>query len=258
MDVDAKLVVALEEAALNGLPALTTEYYDGWILRLSRGYSRRANCVLPLYYSDAPVERKLEYCSSTYERAGLPCLFKMTAASRPGTLDEYLADRGYARDADTLVKVRSLQAPIPIPDQVSLFAEPVEEWLQTWERLSPRTRHIHILKSLLEAVPAHSAYAIVRTDEQPVGCARAVLSGSTLGLFDLIIDPQHRGKGFAKQLVQARLSWGFSLGARRVYLQVMENNTAARSLQGGFEFVDAYRYWYRVSPEARTADDGNC
>ena len=30
------LVVALEEAALNGLPALKTEFYDGWIVRILR------------------------------------------------------------------------------------------------------------------------------------------------------------------------------------------------------------------------------
>ena len=51
------LVVALEEAALNGLPALQTEFYDGWIVRMSEGYSRRANCVVPLYGSTIPPRR---------------------------------------------------------------------------------------------------------------------------------------------------------------------------------------------------------
>ena len=30
-----ELVARLEEAAMNGLPALQTEFYDGWIVRMS-------------------------------------------------------------------------------------------------------------------------------------------------------------------------------------------------------------------------------
>jgi ribosomal protein S18 acetylase RimI-like enzyme len=257
--MDHRRVVALEEAALNGLPALTTEYYDGWMVRRSRGYSRRANCVVPLYPSHLPLKQKLEYCASTYARSGLPCLFKMTEASHPAAMDDYLVDQGYARDADTLVKTRPLEAAVPMPDQVALFTEPADEWLQTWETLSPRTQQSPILKELLGAVPAAAAYVVVRSSAgEPVGCARAVCSGTMLGLFDLLVAPAYRGQGLAKQLVEARLSWGFAHGARLVYLQVMENNAAAQALQSGFGFVDAYRYWYRVSPEAPTANEANC
>ena len=54
---NSELVATLEEAALNGLPALQTEFYDGWIVRMSEGYSRRANCVVPLYESTTRSRR---------------------------------------------------------------------------------------------------------------------------------------------------------------------------------------------------------
>ncbi len=73
----SELVVALEEAALNGLPALQTEFYDGWIVRMSGGYSRRANCVVPLYGSTIPLQDKLVHCEAAYARATLPCIFKI-------------------------------------------------------------------------------------------------------------------------------------------------------------------------------------
>ena len=81
-----ELVARLEEAALNGLPALQTEFYDGWIVRMSEGYSRRANCVVPLYESTTPLQEKLVHCEAAYARASLPCLFKIFPACQPEDL----------------------------------------------------------------------------------------------------------------------------------------------------------------------------
>ncbi len=86
-----ELVATLEEAALNGLPALQIEFYDGWIVRMSEGYSRRANCVVPLYESTTPLQEKLVHCEAAYARASLPCLFKIFPACQPRNLDETLA-----------------------------------------------------------------------------------------------------------------------------------------------------------------------
>ena len=258
MDFDPTLVTRLEEAGLNGLPALRTEYYDGWIIRTSEGYSRRANCVMPLYGSSIPLEEKLDYCATEYERAGLPCLFKLTGASQPADLDCRLADRGFVREAETLVATRALEAPVAMPEGVSLFAEPVGEWLQTWEEQSPRTGQSQILKALLGAIPSPSVYVVARQDERLVGCARAVCTGAILGLFDLLVAPEYRRQGIGRKLVEARLSWGFEKGVRRVYLQVMGNNDAARSLQQGFGFAEAYRYWYRGSSGVDPESAANC
>ena len=76
---------------------LRTEYYDGWILRISQGCNRRANSATPLCHSTMPLDRKLAYCEAVFERAGLPCVFKMTSASKPLDLDRHLEIMG--RDA---------------------------------------------------------------------------------------------------------------------------------------------------------------
>lgn len=252
-----ELVARLEEAALNGLPALQTEFYDGWIVRMAEGYSRRANCVVPLYESTTPLQEKLIHCEAAYARASLPCLFKIFPACQPKNLDETLAQLQYARDADTLVQTKRLEASPVSSSAISLYEGATDEWLETWSRLSGRNQHADILRTLLNAISTPSAYVIARTDGKSVGCARAVVSGSILGLFDLMVDPNHRGQGFGRGLLEARLKWGFEQGARLAYLQVMANNEPALALQRKYGFSESYRYWYRVQPSS-DLEDGNC
>ena len=253
-----RLIVLLEEAALNGLPALRTQYYDGWILRLSEGYSRRANSVTPLYHSTMPLDRKLAHCEAIFEDAELPCVFKMTNASQPRDLDRHLKIMGYGRDADTVVQTRQIDAGSSIPSNIELREEPEDEWFETWERLSPRTQHSQILRTLLGGAPPSGAYALARENGEAVGCARAACSGDLLGLFDLLVAPEHRGQGLGTKLVGARMSWGYEQGARLAYLQVMANNQPARGLQHKLGFEDVYTYWYRVPPAAQDPAGANC
>ncbi len=252
-----ELVVALEEAALNGLPALKTEFFDGWIVRMSAGYSRRANCVVPLYGSTTPLKEKLDHCESAFSRASLPCLFKIFPACQPVDLEEKLAMLQYSRDADTLVLTKPLDTSSDCSSAISLYQSATDEWLETWRRLSDRSQHSEVARSLLNAVSTPAAYVIARAEGRSVGCARAVVSGSIMGLFDLLVDTEYRGRGFGSGLLEARLKWGFEQGARLAYLQVMANNEPALALQRKYGFSETYRYWYRVQPFSNL-EEGNC
>lgn len=79
-----------------------------------------------------------------------------------------------------------------------------------------------------------------------MGCARAVISANWGGLFDLAVHPGHRRRGVYQPLANAHLAWAYERGARSAYLQVMENNQAARRRQMHLGFAEAYRYWYRI------------
>ncbi len=76
--------LALEELSMNAWPALKTHLYDGWVLRFANGYTKRANSVHPIYSSTLPVGEKITFCEGLYGREGLPTVFKLTHASRPG------------------------------------------------------------------------------------------------------------------------------------------------------------------------------
>ena len=62
MSITAKRV---EEAALNAWPALQQILYDGWILRFSQGYTKRANSVNPIFQSSIDLETKINIKAQT-------------------------------------------------------------------------------------------------------------------------------------------------------------------------------------------------
>ncbi len=45
---DPALVLALESRLINAWPSFDYQVYDGWLLRLAKGYSKRANSASPL------------------------------------------------------------------------------------------------------------------------------------------------------------------------------------------------------------------
>ncbi len=249
-----ELIQTLEKASLDALPALSTQIDDGWLIRRSAGYSRRANCIMPQGPCSRDLTCKTDHAEQLYRADQLPCTFKLTAASQPDNLDEKLAARGYLRDAETLVLTRDLSCPPALPSQVLLLDRPEDMWLETWRSLSPREQQSDILVRLLDAIERPAIYAVVQregtaTGPVSIGCARAVVSDEWVGLFDLAVHADHRGQGYGRSLVDARLAWGFDQGARSAYLQVMEENATAQNLQKHLGFSEAYRYWYRT--EAR-------
>jgi GNAT superfamily N-acetyltransferase len=67
-----------------------------------------------------------------------------------------------------------------------------------------------------------------------------------VGLFDIIVRPDVRRRGFGRRIVQALLGWAARTGAERAYLQVAEGNAPAVDLYGSLGFETAYTYRYFV------------
>ena len=82
------MIRKIEELSMNAWPSLQTKLYDGWVLRFSDGYTRRANSVNPIYESKIVLDEKIDFCEKEYEQRNLPTLFKLTAER---TLDNILA-----------------------------------------------------------------------------------------------------------------------------------------------------------------------
>ena len=249
----ANEITELEEAAADALPALQTQRFDGWLLGFSEGYTRRANSVMPLYESTLPLDEKVDYCRGEYASVSQPCIFKLTEASNPGDLDQHLASLAFTREAETLVKTLPLDSPIDRPHGVDLLETPDDEWMDVWERLSPRSALSPVFLAMLLNISVPSVYATIRQNDRCVACARATVSNGFVGLFDLLVAPQYRRRGFGTDLAQARLWWGIQQGATNAYLQVMSANSAARSLQLHLGFREFYRYWYRTAATALPA-----
>ncbi len=242
------MIQAIEELSLNAWPSLQTMLYDGWVLRFSDGYTRRANSVNPIYPSAISLEEKVAACERLYRAKGLGVVFKLTAASHPQGLDAFLAERGYVAEAETSVQLLDLDGrqPFSSPD-IEVAEELTRPWFDVFCEMSglSSTRQPTAWQMLAAIVPT-AGFGVMRQDGAPVACGLAVVQGEYVGFFDIFTDAYRRRRGFGEQLMRGLLSWGLSKGARKAYLQVMTNNPPALALYGKLGFLERYRYWYRV------------
>jgi ribosomal protein S18 acetylase RimI-like enzyme len=243
------LIRTIEELSMNAWPAMQTLHYDGWVLRYADGYTKRANSVYPLYPSEIDPDEKIEFCESFYHDRGLPAVFKLTEASTPADLDTRLAERGYRKDSLTSVQTLDMRTLKPAEaGMVELTSEDSETWHAAFARINKvdenrRTAHEHILRGIL----LEKCYASIRMDDDFLACGLGVLQAGYLGIFDIVIDTDHRGQGLGTRLMEALLAWGQGRNAHTVYLQVMCNNEPALRLYEKLGFEEKYQYWYRIN-----------
>lgn len=240
------LTRTIEELSLNALPALQTMHLDGWVLRFANGYTKRANSINPIYDSTDNVEEKIRCCEEIYRRKQLPVVFKMTKAAQPENLDAILADKGYELNSPTSVQIAELGNIDPSPNAESTKML-TEEWFAHFCRMNNiAERNKSTLLQILTSIELPKCFVTVRDNRKAIACGMSVLQGQYIGLFDIVTDASFRNKGFGKQTVRRLLAWGKQNGARRAYLQVMENNAPALQLYSKIGFTPVYQYWYRI------------
>lgn len=242
------MIRSTEELSMNAWPALQTLHYDGWVVRFSAGYTRRGNSVYPLYPSRIDLDEKIQTCESLYRAKNLPVIFKVTEASTPEDLDTCLDTRGYRVDSLTSVQLLEVGKQKSETDGgVKLADAETEAWHQAFARMnnvSPESRNTH--EKILRAIQPEKCFAAVYAGDRIIGCGLGVLQAGCLGIFDLVIDLDHRRQGLGTNLMLALLAWGWERGASLAYLQVMCNNIPALNLYEKLGFQEKYRYWYRI------------
>jgi len=107
-----------EELGNNALPALETFLLGGWLLRFTRGYTRRANSVHPLYGMHTPFGEPIRTCEALYMLKKIPCRFKLTDAPEFSELDKELSETGYVIDAPALLMSRPAVSTVPYDEGV--------------------------------------------------------------------------------------------------------------------------------------------
>jgi GNAT superfamily N-acetyltransferase len=243
-----EIVKTLESASLEAWPALNSQVYDGWILRFSNGYTKRANSVNFLEVSSLSLSEKVEYCESAYRFNNLPPIFRITPLSPP-ELDGYLADDGYKLIHPTCVMTKQINSQNSDEDWKLIISElGFHEWITFFSRLGqvPNEREA-LHREILSSIKAPRLFASIRTGKNGVACGLGVMGGTNFGLYDVVVHPSFRRQGHGQKLIAGMLNWARSNEASLAYLQVMENNLPARNLYGKLGFKDQYRYWYRVS-----------
>lgn len=247
--VSAADVAALEAAAFLSWPALEPEEdVRGWRLRFARGYTKRANSANSTAQAAALDAALLQALEQRFVQRGLAPVFRLVQGTVPAQAEAFLAGRGYRAVDPSRVLVRDL-----CEDDVAQVAPGqaagAADWLQTFVAVSGKPlqgqdTHLQMLQSI--AAPCCWAHSPLPGQSASAACALGVLAQGQLGLFDIATRADLRRQGLAAALVQQVLGWGARQGARRAYLQVLGENTAALALYDKLGFRLAYRYAYWV------------
>jgi ribosomal protein S18 acetylase RimI-like enzyme len=239
----------IEELSLNSSAPPGQLIYDGWILRLLRGKAKRARSVNAVYASTIPLSEKIGYCERLYGQVGVPALFRITPFSNPPELDRELEWRGYERFDNTSVEAATINSSQFAGGRAE--AMELKAWVEAVGELrgSPAShRAAHF--SRIDGMPLRKLPVAVREAGGIVATGLAVLEEDCVGLFDIITHGQSQRRGHAKAVVTTLLRHAWELGARYAYLQVQEENEAARRLYAQFGFSQQYLYWYRGRRDA--------
>lgn len=247
--MQADFIQTIESLSFRALPALEQRYYDGWVLRFSKGYTGRANSINPIYSSSEDIQQKIDLCESLYGENQLPSMFKLTSAMQPAMLETILEQNGYRlRDeVVTHVMTANLHDSSPLPDSLDIQTQLNSEWLEAYIKMNAvNSRHHDTLKSILKLIATPCGFALLHHEGEIVAVALGVVDGDWIGIYDVVVSSEHRRKGYARILMSGLLAWGQSQGANQAYLQVVSTNAPAVNLYQSLGFTQAYDYWYRI------------
>lgn len=236
-----------EEFSFRAWPALDSEHYDGWLLRFTQGYTRRANSINPIYGSTLPLDDKLAHCEQLYRDRGLAPCFKISPLVQPNGLDQVLTERGYQREVESRVMIAALsETSLSLDPKATLSLQLTERWLQDFITLNPsHAPHLETMRALFERIEGKTYFATMEHEGETASVGLGVAIGEVVGLFDIVTREDKRGHGLGRNLVSAILMAARVDGIKTAFLQVAADNAPAQRLYSKLGFRVFYPYWYR-------------
>ena len=250
MDQLNQLTRHLEFVSAKAWPAEEYRELDGWTIRATKGITWRANSVYPHSpLEDYTLENAIQEVIEFYNQRNIPPAFKLTQFSYPKNLDQALDEYGFKKEMETYVQTTPISSNYDRNGKfsVQLSNKIEQDWILAYKRLGDfndftLTQRLGIIKR----IESSTAFASVRAGGEIVGIGMGVCDYDMLGLFGIVTDPKHRGKGIGTSINEVLLDWGRLNGARVSYLQVEKRNEPALSLYSKCGFRTVYDYWYRI------------
>ncbi|MEQ1752680.1 MAG: GNAT family N-acetyltransferase [Micropepsaceae bacterium] len=247
----ASLAARVEEACLNAWPALQEVHYDGWLLRLADGKTRRTNSVNVLRSSSRSFHEKIAYCEAFYRQHHLPPHFRILSNANDG-LDAVLHQHGYdtADETATLYMDFSDSALKPPRQHAQLIeTAPSREWVDARLEIMGETGQARPkLEKILHQLSLPAVFAATRGKEGRIDAvAKGAIHDAIVCLNLVATRSDQRRKGLSAICVTSILDWARGNGARGACLQVVAANTPAINLYQKLGFTrELYRYHYRT------------
>jgi ribosomal protein S18 acetylase RimI-like enzyme len=245
---DPELVLGLESRLVNAWPSFDYQVYDGWLLRLAKGYSKRANSASPLLLGASLDGSLADFMASQFVAANVRPTFRLNALQAP-EVDAILAGRGYREIEPTHVLTAPISDECTVDPSVLLEPKVSTRWVrETARSYGGEKADDTILIAIVSRIRQNAAFATLDLDDRHVAWGLGVVERGYVGLYDIVVAPELRGIGLGRRVLTSLMAWGRDEGAHTAYLQVREDNAVARSLYESLGFESAYRYTYRVMP----------
>jgi len=248
------LVIGLESRLLNAWPSFDYQAYDGWILRLANGYTKRANSATPFWPGATLDDELIDTMIARFLEANVRPTFRLNGLEAED-VDATLKMRGFKEIEPTHV----LTAPIrdgdcTVDPEVRLEPQVSKRWVrEAAQSYGGDKGDDETLMKIVSRIHQKTAFATLHLDDQAVAWGLGVVERGYVGLYDIVVSPELRGIGLGRRVVASLMAWGCGEGARTAYLQVREENEIARSLYGALGFGTAYRYTHRIMPGRSSA-----
>ena len=231
----------LENVLTTTWPPVKEELFGKWLLRTSGKFTMRANSVLPCGkapFGEPPkeIDEAITHVVAHFEKHGLVPTFSIPLPTYQ-ELDSKLFDNGWIEKVRAHVMVADIA---PLAMNKSKYKTTISESFDdAWLALQKD----HGVAELMRACPA--LYASVFDGEKLIGVGRTSHAEGWSALSRVFVEPDYRGQGVSKLIVNALLSKSFEAGIRKSVLQVDSKNTVAISLYSSLGFSFHHEYVYR-------------
>ena len=238
----------IEELTMNAWPSIQTMFFEGWILRMANGYTKRSNSINPIYTFDNDIHRKIKYCEKIYQENNLPTIFKILECNEHKEIDQILEKLNYEK-----IDIVSLQICTDIrqKDYIQNKAIVNNKFSADWKNCFYECYEIDDLKRIetieimLNNIKLDLITVYIKENGILIGCGYGVIEKGYVGLFDIIVKKEYRGKSYGKEIVKTILFKASEQGAEKAHLMVLDNNIIAKNLYAKLGFKEKYKCWFR-------------
>ncbi|MHB9295535.1 GNAT family N-acetyltransferase [Pillotina sp. SPG140] len=214
---------------------------------MANGYTKRANSINPIYPSKIKIEEKIEFCKKLYARYNLPVIYKLIECEEHKTIDKKLETLNYEQGditsvqiCDTIKTIDNNIKGIVIDNDFN------NNWIKGFVECNKiKSKDEETIKIMLKNITGNKIAIYKVFDGEIVGCGYGVIENDFVGLFDIVVKDNNRGKGYGKEIVQSILSEAGKTGIKKSYLQMVDDNSIAKNLYKKLGYQEKYRYWYR-------------
>ena len=224
-------------------PADEIKEIGKWRLRISDGFTMRANSVLPTGATpfgepNLDLSKAVDEVVKIYQEKGLTPTFTLPLPLYE-ELDNYLAGLGWKVKIGAEYLVNDIPVSLNLESadfQIVITSEPTPEWLAL--------QSDHQLERIMRNYQAR--YAEIKFDNQTVAIGRIATSGKWSLATRVFVNPEFRGKGIGALLMRALMAAAKGDGATKIGLQVDSENGAGLALYKSMGFRFHHSYNYRV------------